>query len=115
MLSEDNAGVADIEQQFENEDEAQRKARTSRLLRKIDLHLLPLLTVMSLLNFLDRPSFDRAGQGSLEADLGIKSTALNLMTSLGYLLYLLVQLPSNMRMTGHKLQPRVYLCTPMLL
>lgn len=111
-VSQDTARVAHIEH-FENEDASQHKARTTRLLRKIDLHLLPFLIVMYLLNFLDRSNLAQARQGSLESDLGMKGTDFNLATSIFFVGYLLMQLPSNMLIT--RVQPRVYLSTAMVL
>lgn len=39
---------------FKNKDAEWHQAQTKTLLRKVDLHLLPLLVLMYLLNFLDR-------------------------------------------------------------
>jgi hypothetical protein len=55
---------------------------TSRLLRKVDLRLLPLLILMYLLNFLDRSNLAQARLGTLEKDLGMKGTDFNLATSI---------------------------------
>ncbi|KKY33514.1 putative xanthine dehydrogenase [Diaporthe ampelina] len=110
--SQDTARVVHLEH-FENEDASQHKARTTRLLRKIDLHLLPFLIVMYLLNFLDRSNLAQARQGSLEADLNMKGTDFNLATSIFFVGYLLMQLPSNMLIT--RVQPRVYLSSAMVL
>ncbi|KAI5362402.1 Putative major facilitator superfamily, MFS transporter superfamily [Septoria linicola] len=78
-----------------------------RLLRKIDLHLLPLLIVMYLLNFLDRSNLAQAREGTLEADLGMKGTDFNLATSIFFIGYLIMQLPSNMVIT--RVRPSLYL------
>ncbi|KAK2608077.1 hypothetical protein N8I77_006712 [Diaporthe amygdali] len=110
--SQDTTRIAHLEH-FENEDASQHKARTTKLLRKIDLHLLPFLIVMYLLNFLDRSNLAQARQGSLEKDLGMKGTDFNLATSIFFVGYLLMQLPSNMLIT--RVQPRVYLSTAMVL
>ncbi|KAI9736697.1 MAG: hypothetical protein M1834_000901 [Cirrosporium novae-zelandiae] len=53
---------------------------TNRLLRKVDLHLLPLLILMYLLNFLDRSNLAQARLGSLEEDLNMQGTDFNLAT-----------------------------------
>lgn len=55
---------------------------TKKLLRKVDLRLLPLLVLMYLLNFLDRSNLAQARLGSLEKDLGMKGTDFNLATSI---------------------------------
>lgn len=106
-------GRASHIEQFESEDVQQHAVRTKRLLRKVDAHLLPFLIVMYLLNFLDRSNLAQARQGSLEADLGMVGTDFNLATSIFFVGYLLMQLPSNMLIT--RLRPSIYLCTAMTL
>ncbi|KAH1701629.1 hypothetical protein KXV70_007606 [Aspergillus fumigatus] len=75
---------------------------TRRLLRKVDLHLLPFLVVMYLLNFLDRNNLSQARLGTLEKDLGMTGTDFNLATSILFVGYLLMQLPSNLLLTRVK-------------
>ncbi|KAF7164165.1 hypothetical protein CNMCM5623_008855 [Aspergillus felis] len=75
---------------------------TRRLLRKVDLHLLPFLVVMYLLNFLDRNNLSQARLGTLEKDLGMAGTDFNLATSILFVGYLLMQLPSNLLLTRVK-------------
>ncbi|OOQ84551.1 allantoate permease [Penicillium brasilianum] len=72
---------------------------TRTLLRKVDSHLLPFLVLMYLLNFLDRNNLSQARLGSLEKDLGMKGTDYNLATSILFVGYLLMQLPSNLLLT----------------
>ncbi|GLI80723.1 hypothetical protein PoHVEF18_009080 [Penicillium ochrochloron] len=72
---------------------------TRTLLRKVDFHLLPFLVLMYLLNFLDRNNLSQARLGSLEKDLGMKGTDYNLATSILFVGYLLMQLPSNLLLT----------------
>ncbi|KAK3343442.1 major facilitator superfamily domain-containing protein [Lasiosphaeria hispida] len=98
---------------FESQDEAWRDQTTKKLLRKIDLHLLPFLIVMYLLNFLDRSNLAQARQGTLEKDLGMTNTDFNLATSIFFVGYLLMQLPSNLLIT--RLRPSRYLTAAMAL
>lgn len=100
-------------QHFENQDGTWRKDRETRLLRKIDIHLLPFLIVMYLLNFLDRSNLAQARQGSLEKDLKMSGTDFNLATSILFVGYLLMQLPSNMLIT--RVRPSIYLSCAMTL
>lgn len=100
-------------QHFENQDNAWRKDRETKLLRKIDIHLLPFLIVMYLLNFLDRSNLAQARQGSLEEDLKMSGTDFNLATSILFVGYLLMQLPSNMLIT--RVRPSLYLSCAMTL
>lgn len=110
--SQDSAHVTHIEH-FISEDARQTKARTAQLLRKIDLHLLPFLIVMYMLNFLDRSNLAQARQGTLEKDLGMRGTDFNLATSIFFVGYLLMQLPSNMLIT--RVRPSLYLSGAMTL
>ncbi|KAJ5135005.1 uncharacterized protein N7515_004283 [Penicillium bovifimosum] len=80
---------------------------TQRLLRKVDWHLLPFLILMYLLNFLDRNNLSQARLGTLEKDLGMKGTDYNLATSILFVGYLLMQLPSNLLLT--RLRPSLFL------
>ena len=102
---------------------------TKKLLRKVDIHLLPFLVVMYLLNFLDRKyvlaqllpckvytnsyvsNLSQARLGSLEQDLGMKGTDYNLATSILFVGYLLMQLPSNLLLT--RVRPSLFLGTAM--
>ncbi|PYH67700.1 MFS transporter [Aspergillus vadensis CBS 113365] len=84
---------------------------TKQLLRKVDFHLLPFLVVMYLLNFLDRNNLSQARLGSLEQDLGMKGTDYNLATSILFVGYLLMQLPSNLLLT--RVRPSLFLGTSM--
>jgi MFS transporter, ACS family, DAL5 transporter family protein len=93
--------------QFSARDEEARKALDKQVLRKVDARLLPMLIFMYLLNFLDRSNLAQARQGTLEEDLGMESTDFNLATSIFFVGYLLMQLPSNMLIT--RVRPSLYL------
>ncbi|BCR84563.1 uncharacterized protein ACHE_20021A [Aspergillus chevalieri] len=80
---------------------------TRKVLRKVDWHLLPFLVLMYLLNFLDRNNLSQARLGTLEKDLGMKGTDYNLATSILFVGYLLMQLPSNLLLT--KIRPSLFL------
>ena len=94
-------------EQFETQDDSWRKAYEKKLLRKIDFRLLPLLVLCYLLNFLDRSNLAQARLGGLEDDLGMEGTDFNLATSIFFVGYLLMQLPSNLLIT--RLKPSIYL------
>ncbi|EAU37778.1 conserved hypothetical protein [Aspergillus terreus NIH2624] len=86
---------------------------TKQLLRKVDLHLLPFLVLMYLLNFLDRNNLSQARLGSLEKDLDMHGTDYNLATSILFVGYLLMQLPSNLLLT--RVRPSLFLGMAMAL
>lgn len=99
--------------EFASKDEEWRLIHEKKLLRRIDLHLMPFLVIMYLLNFLDRSNLAQARQGTLEKDLGMKGTDFNLATSIFFVGYLLMQLPSNLLIT--RVRPSLYLATSVLL
>jgi hypothetical protein len=63
-------------------DDEWKAFHTKKLLRKVDVRLLPLLILMYLLNFLDRSNLAQARLGSLEEDLQMTGTDFNLATSI---------------------------------
>lgn len=99
--------------QFASKDEEWRIHFDKKVLRKVDLRLMPILTLMYLLNFLDRANLAQARQGSLEEDLGMTGTDFNLATSIFFVGYLLMQLPSNMLLT--RVRPSLYLSLAVML
>ncbi|EHA53452.1 phthalate transporter [Pyricularia oryzae 70-15] len=92
---------------FASRDPDQLAEQKKKLLRKVDGRLLPLLILMYLFNFLDRSNLAQARQGTLEADLGMTGTDFNLATSIFFIGYLLMQLPSNLIIT--RVRPSLYL------
>ncbi|KAH8202427.1 hypothetical protein TruAng_003412 [Truncatella angustata] len=99
--------TSNLQRQFASSTPEYHQHMTKRLLRKVDLHLLPLLILMYLLNFLDRNNLSQARLGTLEADLGMTGTNFNLATSILFVGYLLMQLPSNLIIT--RVRPSWYL------
>ncbi|CAI0646384.1 unnamed protein product [Colletotrichum noveboracense] len=96
-------------QHFTSQDEAWHKDYDKKLLVKVDRRLMPTLVMMYLLNFLDRSNLAQARQGTLEADLGMSGTDFNLATSIFFVGYLLMQLPSNLLLT--RVRPSFYLAS----
>ncbi|OTB04092.1 hypothetical protein M426DRAFT_321186 [Hypoxylon sp. CI-4A] len=80
---------------------------TKTLVRKVDLHLLPMLMLMYMLNFLDRNNLSQARLGTLEEELNMTGTDFNLATSILFVGYILMQLPSNLLLT--RVKPSTYL------
>ena len=103
----DKPSIPRDEHDFTHRDPDWIDQTNKKLLRRIDLHLLPLLIGMYFLNFLDRSNLAQAREGTLEADLGMKGTDFNLATSIFFIGYLIMQLPSNMIIT--RVRPSIYL------
>ncbi|KAF3402627.1 hypothetical protein DPV78_003741 [Talaromyces pinophilus] len=84
-----------------------------KLLRKIDFRMLPLLSYMFLVSYLDRSNLAQARLGNLQQDLGLHGTQFNTATSILFVGYLLMQLPSNLLFT--RVKPAIYLPTVMVI
>ena len=96
---------------FESLDDDVREQMARKLLYKVDIHLLPFLIIMYLLNYLDRSNLAQARQGTLEEDLNMKGNDYSLAISILFVGYLLMQLPSKLLIT--RARPSLYLGTAM--
>lgn len=61
-----------------------------KLVRKVDLRLLPMLCLMFLMCYLDRSNLAQARLAGLEEDLGLKGNQFNTCTSILFVGYLLM-------------------------
>ncbi|KAK7205268.1 major facilitator superfamily domain-containing protein [Myxozyma melibiosi] len=107
ILAQNNEELAQFYASFEQKDEEWKSHMDRLVTRKIDIKLLPMLGLMYLLNFLDRSNLAQARQGTLEEDLNMTGTDYNLATSILFVGYLLMQLPSNLLIT--RIRPSVFL------
>ncbi|TKA69932.1 hypothetical protein B0A49_07127 [Cryomyces minteri] len=73
-------------------------AATKRLVRKIDWVLLPLLSLLYLLSFLDRTNIGNARLAGLEKDLNMKGLAYNAALAIFFPFYVAAEIPSNLMM-----------------
>jgi MFS family permease len=73
-------------------------AATKKLVRKIDLKLLPLLTILYLLSFLDRTNIGNARLDTFEADLGMTGLMYNNALAIFFPFYVIAEIPSNIAM-----------------
>ncbi|KAL1304286.1 hypothetical protein AAFC00_000693 [Neodothiora populina] len=81
-----------------NELEGSNKAEQGRLLRKIDLCLLPLLTVSYMLQFLDKQALNFSSIMGLTKDLHLVGTEYNWAASVFYFGYLAFSYPASFLM-----------------
>ncbi|KAK5093878.1 hypothetical protein LTR70_004403 [Exophiala xenobiotica] len=72
------------------------KRMTSKLVRKIDRHIVPFLALLYLLSYLDRTNIGNARLGGLEKDLGMSGLDYNIALAVFFPTYVLVEIPSNM-------------------
>lgn len=81
-----------------------------RLVRKIDLRLMPILVLLYILNYLDRNSITTARDSGLVKDLKLEDQEYQTAISILFVGYITFQIPSNMLMT--KLgRPSLYIPT----
>ncbi|KAG9518853.1 high-affinity nicotinic acid transporter, partial [Aureobasidium melanogenum] len=71
---------------------------TARLVRKIDLRLLPFLALLYLLSFLDRTNIGNARLAGLEKSLKMEGLDYNIALAIFFPFYVLAEIPSNMMM-----------------
>ncbi|KAF4436267.1 hypothetical protein F53441_13301, partial [Fusarium austroafricanum] len=83
-----------------------------RLVKKLDLWIMPCLCVMYFLNYVDRNAIAQARLNNLEEDLNMTGTEFNTTVSILFVGYVLMQIPSNMLIT--KVKPGIYMSAWML-
>ncbi|KAG8699315.1 hypothetical protein FRC09_006689 [Ceratobasidium sp. 395] len=83
-----------------------------KLLRKIDLRLIPWLSLLYLLSFLDRTSIGNAKLYSLEKDLGLTDKQYLIALTIFFFSYAIFEVPSNIFLK--RLRPSMWLSALML-
>ncbi|MCJ1306052.1 hypothetical protein MMC08_008870 [Hypocenomyce scalaris] len=66
-----------------------------RILRKFDLHIIPLMTFMFLCSSMDLSNLGNANSDNIEGDLGMKGTQYNILLSIWYIPVVLFGPPVN--------------------
>ncbi|CUA74713.1 putative transporter C1002,16c [Schizosaccharomyces pombe 972h-] [Rhizoctonia solani] len=84
-----------------------------RLMRKIDMRLIPWLSLLHLLSFLDRASIGNAKLYSLESDLGLTDKQYLIALTIFFFSYSFFEVPSNIVLK--RLRPSVWLSVLMFL
>ncbi|KAF8555237.1 MFS general substrate transporter [Imleria badia] len=67
----------------------------ARVLRKLDWHLLPLVSLLYLLSFLDRANIGNARVAGMATDLNLVGLRYNIASAVFFVMYCLAQPPSN--------------------
>lgn len=84
-----------------------------RLVRKIDLHLMPTLWIMYVFNYIDRTNVSNAKVVGIEQDLGINDSRYSWLLIVFFIGYLVMEVPCNMVLSHSR--PSAFLPTIMLL
>jgi len=72
------------------------RALEKRLLRKLDIHVVPILMLLFLLAFLDRINIGNARLQGLEKDLNMQGHDYNIALLIFFIPYILLEVPSNL-------------------
>ncbi|KAG6335259.1 hypothetical protein ID866_3834 [Astraeus odoratus] len=67
----------------------------TRILRKLDVHLLPFVSLLYLLSFLDRSNVGNARVAGMSTDLNLVGYRYNIAAAVFFILYSLAEVPSN--------------------
>jgi len=67
-----------------------------KLVRKIDWALIPLFTIIYCSNFIDRTAIGNAKIAGIERDLGLQDFQYNIALTVFYVVYTIVDIPSNL-------------------
>ncbi|KXH30453.1 major facilitator superfamily transporter [Colletotrichum nymphaeae SA-01] len=83
------------------------RAAEKRLVRKLDVTLMPVIWTLYMFNYLDRNNLAQAKLDKFEADLGLVGEQFNTAVAIFNVGYMVAQLPSNMLIT--RVRPSIYL------
>ncbi|KAG7579940.1 hypothetical protein FFLO_00148 [Filobasidium floriforme] len=92
--------------------EAASNVNEKAVIRKTDLRIVPWLSLLYLLSFLDRSNIGNANLFGLSADLGLSTTQYSACLAIFFAFYVLFEVPSNMVMKAWR--PSMWLPTIML-
>ncbi|KAK4194811.1 high-affinity nicotinic acid transporter [Triangularia verruculosa] len=82
--------------------------RTSRLLRKLDFQIIPFMSLIYLLSFLDRANIGNARLDNLESGLGLHGLQYNDCLAILFPFYIASEIPSNLMLKRSR--PSRWLC-----
>lgn len=83
-----------------------------KLLKKMDMNIIPILSILYLLSFLDRGNVGNANIEGLSVDLGLTGPQYNMCLTVFFFTYSAFEVPSNMILK--KLRPSIWLPTIMV-
>ncbi|KAF9916486.1 hypothetical protein BX616_003627 [Lobosporangium transversale] len=106
------ADVADAERAYSVTSDEIDPIAVSKLRRKIDWHLIPLISVLYLCSFLDRVNIGNAKVAGLEDDVALTPSEYNWALSIFFIGYVLFEIPSNILLK--KMGPRKWITIVMI-
>ncbi|KAJ5194471.1 Major facilitator superfamily domain general substrate transporter [Penicillium cf. griseofulvum] len=99
----------DVSDEFSSGPTLDEERIEKTLIRKIDLHILPLVVLLYLFSFLDRVNIGNARLYGLEEDLGLVGNQYQVSVSILFVTYCFFEVPSNLVLK--KLRPSRYIAT----
>ncbi|KAL2202423.1 MFS general substrate transporter [Sarocladium strictum] len=104
---DDDTRLSVSESPFGHHDSPEWKTAERRVVRKLDMTLLPIVWVLYMFNYLDRNNIAQARLDDFEMHIGLVGNQFNIAVSILNVGYMLAQLPSNMLLT--RVRPSIYL------
>ncbi|QRV80254.1 high affinity nickel transport protein [Ceratobasidium sp. AG-Ba] len=95
-IQEKHIELHNVESGRSSSDAQPNPTEVQRLLRKLDLHILPWMAGLFLLSYLDRSNIGNARLDKLENDLGMHGLQFNNALAIFYPFYVIAEVPSNM-------------------
>ncbi|CAF0882011.1 unnamed protein product [Rotaria sp. Silwood1] len=95
MVSENDNNKSSIDQCDDDDNDKEIRKRTQSLTRKLDLHILPLLSIIYLNSYLIRSNISNAKLVDLEDDLRLTSDQYQWALSIFFFGYVFFEVPSN--------------------
>ena len=89
------------------------RAAEKRLIRKCDLHVIPVIALLYSLAFIDRINIGNARLQGLEKDLHMKGNDYNISLFIFFIPYILCEVPANIMI--RKISPSTWLSSIMVL
>ncbi|RIA89648.1 MFS nicotinic acid transporter Tna1 [Glomus cerebriforme] len=102
-----NGVLTDREEIFIDDKEFEKK-----LLRKMDLRIVPLLALLCFLSYLDRINIGNAKLDHIEDDIGLVGNQFNICLSIFFVGYILFEIPSNLILI--KTSPSIWIPSTMV-
>ncbi|WWC64277.1 uncharacterized protein I303_106887 [Kwoniella dejecticola CBS 10117] len=114
---DDGTGVRHVNREPESlrglsDDERKRLER--KLVRKMDLIILPIVGILYILNYIDRQNLAAAKLQGIMEDLNMDANQFATAVSILFVGYLPLQIPSNLLITRFK-RPGMYICTAVVI
>ncbi|KAF5355129.1 hypothetical protein D9756_005714 [Leucocoprinus leucothites] len=98
---------------FETDHSDVQRIGTARLLRKLDWNLIPFVSLLYLLSFLDRSNVGNARLAGLERDLHMEGLDYNIALAIFFPFYVIAEIPSNLMLK--RTSPSVWICLIMVI